>query len=105
MARTGQPSRERVAAASRSLAILDVLAAEGELGTNEIARRTGAVPSTVSRQLATLVGGKAIADVNHGGGQAFFPQGATQPESWFRKEMRLEVSWIQLGLRFPPHPS
>src|SRR5438552_18684887 len=55
MARTGQPSRERVAAASRSLAILDVLAAQGELGTNEIARRTGAVPSTVSRQLATLV--------------------------------------------------
>jgi DNA-binding IclR family transcriptional regulator len=55
MARTGQPSRERVASASRSLAILDVLATEGELGTNELARRIGAVASTVSRQLGTLV--------------------------------------------------
>jgi len=55
MARTGQPSRERVAAAQRSLAILDVLASEHTLGTNEIARRTGATPSTVSRQLGTLV--------------------------------------------------
>src|SRR3954471_21153747 len=54
MARTGQPSRDVVASASRSLAILDVLATEGELGTNELARRTGAVASTVSRQLGTL---------------------------------------------------
>src|SRR6266571_7132085 len=55
MARTGQPSRERVASAGRSLAILEVLAAGGPLGTNEIARRTGATASTVSRQLGTLV--------------------------------------------------
>lgn len=55
MARTGQPSRERVAAAGRSLAILDVLADAGPLGTNEIARRTGTTASTVSRQLGTLV--------------------------------------------------
>ena len=55
MARTGQPSRERVAAAQRSLAILDVLAAEPTLGTNEIARRVGATASTISRQLGTLV--------------------------------------------------
>jgi IclR family acetate operon transcriptional repressor len=55
VARTGQPSRERVAAAQRSLAILDVLAENGALGTNEIARRTGANASTVSRQLGTLV--------------------------------------------------
>jgi len=55
MAKTGQPSRERVAAAQRSLAILDVLAAEPTLGTNEIARRVGATASTVSRQLGTLV--------------------------------------------------
>jgi len=55
MAKTGQPSRERVAAAQRSLAILDVLAAEATLGTNEIARRTGTTASTVSRQLGTLV--------------------------------------------------
>jgi IclR family acetate operon transcriptional repressor len=55
MARTGQPSRERVAAAQRALAILDLLAAEGPLGTNEIARRLGTTASTVSRQLGTLV--------------------------------------------------
>jgi DNA-binding IclR family transcriptional regulator len=55
MARTGQPSRERVAAAGKSLAILDVLADGGALGTNEIARRVGATASTVSRQLGTLV--------------------------------------------------
>jgi IclR family acetate operon transcriptional repressor len=60
MGRTGQPSKERVAAAGRSLAILDVLADERELGTNEIARRTGAVASTVSRQLATLVEAKLV---------------------------------------------
>jgi IclR family acetate operon transcriptional repressor len=67
MARTGQPSRERVAAASRSLAILDLLAAEGELGTNEIARRTRGVPSTVSRQLATLVEARLVEHVQPSG--------------------------------------
>jgi DNA-binding IclR family transcriptional regulator len=67
MARTGQPSRERVAAASRSLAILDVLAAEGELGTNEIARRTNAVASTVSRQLATLVESQLVEHIPENG--------------------------------------
>jgi DNA-binding IclR family transcriptional regulator len=55
MAKTGQPSRERIAAAQRSLAILDVLATAPALGTNEIARRAGATASTVSRQLGTLV--------------------------------------------------
>jgi DNA-binding IclR family transcriptional regulator len=55
MARTGQPSRERVAATGRSLAILDILADGGALGTNEIARRIGTNASTVSRQLGTLV--------------------------------------------------
>jgi IclR family acetate operon transcriptional repressor len=55
MAKTGQPSTARVASAQRSLAILDVLAGEASLGTNEIARRLGASPSTTSRQLATLV--------------------------------------------------
>ena len=34
--------------------MLDTLADSGELGTNEIARRTGMTPSTVSRQLGTL---------------------------------------------------
>jgi DNA-binding IclR family transcriptional regulator len=55
MARTGQPSRARVASTQRTLVILDVLAAEGSLGTNEIARRVGTAASTVSRQLGTLV--------------------------------------------------
>src|SRR2546421_11288753 len=55
MAKTGQPSTARVASAQRSLAILDVLADEPALGTNEIARRLGTSASTTSRQLATLV--------------------------------------------------
>jgi IclR family acetate operon transcriptional repressor len=55
MARTGQPSRERVASSHRALTILDLLAAEGPLGTNEIARRLETTASTVSRQLGTLV--------------------------------------------------
>src|SRR4029078_5117744 len=55
MARTHEPSRERVASSQRALAILDLLADDGPLGTNEIARRLGTTPSTVSRQLGTLV--------------------------------------------------
>jgi len=55
MAKTGQPSTARVASAQRSLAILDVLAEEPTLGTNEIARRLGTSASTTSWQLATLV--------------------------------------------------
>lgn len=55
MAKTGQPSTARVASAQRSLAILDVLADEPTLGTNELARRLGTSASTTSRQLATLV--------------------------------------------------
>jgi DNA-binding IclR family transcriptional regulator len=60
MARTGQPSRERVASAQRSFSILDVLAESGALGTNEIARRTGTTASTVSRQLGTLVAARLV---------------------------------------------
>ena len=44
----------KVAAVSRALAVLDALAEGGELGTNELARRTGVNASTVSRLLATL---------------------------------------------------
>ena len=36
------------------MAVLDALADGGELGTNELARRLGLPPSTVSRQLGTL---------------------------------------------------
>jgi DNA-binding IclR family transcriptional regulator len=55
VAKTGQASRERIGSTQRALAVLDVLALESALGTNEIARRTGATASTVSRQLGTLV--------------------------------------------------
>jgi DNA-binding IclR family transcriptional regulator len=66
MPRTGQPAIRHVAAVQRAVAVLDALAvgdtdggnpAHGhalELGTNEIARRTGINASTVSRLLATL---------------------------------------------------
>jgi DNA-binding IclR family transcriptional regulator len=54
MARTRQPSTRRIGAAERAISVLDTLAEGGELGTNEIARRTGMTPSTVSRQLGTL---------------------------------------------------
>jgi IclR family acetate operon transcriptional repressor len=44
-----------VAAVERAVAVLDALAADtAELGTNELARRTGLGASTVSRLLATL---------------------------------------------------
>jgi DNA-binding IclR family transcriptional regulator len=57
MSRTGQPAVRHVAAVERAFAVLDVLAdRQAELGTNEIARRTGVNPSTVSRLLATLAG-------------------------------------------------
>jgi len=55
MPRTGQPAIRHVAAVQRAVAVLDALAEETpDLGTNEIARRTGINPSTVSRLLATL---------------------------------------------------
>ena len=54
MSRTRQPSTRRIGAAERAITVLDTLADGGELGTNEIARRTGMTPSTVSRQLGTL---------------------------------------------------
>ena len=53
--RPGQPTGRRVAAVARALSVLDELAtAQVDLGTNEIARRTGINASSVSRLLATL---------------------------------------------------
>ena len=40
--------------------MLDLLAESGPLGTNEIARRTGTTPSTVSRHLGTLVEARLV---------------------------------------------
>ncbi len=53
MPRTGRPAVRRVAAVERAIAVLEALIG-GELGTNEIARRTGLNASSASRQLATL---------------------------------------------------
>jgi IclR family acetate operon transcriptional repressor len=64
VARTGQPASRQVAAVQRAIAILDELAkARGELGTNEIARRTGINVSTISRILATLASGTLVEHV------------------------------------------
>ena len=61
MARTGLPATRQVAAVQRAITILDELAeARGELGTNEIARRTGINVSTISRILATLASGGLV---------------------------------------------
>src|SRR3990170_5672503 len=60
MSRTRQPSTRRIGAAERAIAVLDTLAEGGELGTNEVARRTGMTPSTVSRQLGTLAASRLV---------------------------------------------
>ena len=67
MSRTRQPSTRRVGAAERAIVILDTLAESGELGTNEIARRTGMTPSTVSRQLGTLAASGLVERVSSTG--------------------------------------
>jgi DNA-binding IclR family transcriptional regulator len=65
VARTGQPATRQVAAVQRAVAILGELAdARTELGTNEIARRTGINVSTISRILATLVSGGLVEHVS-----------------------------------------
>jgi len=64
VARTGQPATRQVAAVQRAITILgELAAARGELGTNEIARRTGINVSTISRILATLVSGGLVEHV------------------------------------------
>jgi IclR family acetate operon transcriptional repressor len=66
--RTGQPAVRHVAAVERALAVLDALAdGAPELGTNEIARRTGINASTVSRLLATLVNSGMVEHVPSSG--------------------------------------
>ncbi|HET6658200.1 MAG TPA: IclR family transcriptional regulator [Gaiellaceae bacterium] len=60
MARTGKPAQRTVGAVSRALAVLDAFLDAPELGTNEIARRTGVNASTVSRMLATLAEGGLV---------------------------------------------
>jgi len=68
LARTGQPATRQVAAVQRAIAIIDELAkARTELGTNEIARRTGINVSTISRILATLTAGGLVDHVSASG--------------------------------------
>ncbi|MDX6535420.1 MAG: IclR family transcriptional regulator, regulon repressor, partial [Gaiellales bacterium] len=55
---TGKPAERRLEAVERAMRVLDAfLDLPGEVGTNEIARRTGINASTVSRLLSTLVSG------------------------------------------------
>lgn len=68
MPRTGQPAIRLVGAVQRAVSVVDALAdADTELGTNEIARRTGINASTVSRLLATLVDGGLVEHVQESG--------------------------------------
>jgi DNA-binding IclR family transcriptional regulator len=66
-ARTGQPAVRRVAAVERAFRVLDALSDGDELGTNEIARRTGINASTVSRLLATLATARYVEHVEESG--------------------------------------
>ncbi|MGH3666232.1 MAG: IclR family transcriptional regulator [Egibacteraceae bacterium] len=55
MSSVGTPSARYVGTVQRAVAVLDTLAdATTDLGTNEIARRSGVNPSSASRLLATL---------------------------------------------------
>jgi IclR family acetate operon transcriptional repressor len=55
---TGRPAERKLEAVVRAMRVLDAfLDMPGEAGTNELARRTGINPSTVSRLLSTLVAG------------------------------------------------
>jgi DNA-binding IclR family transcriptional regulator len=63
MARTGVPAVRHVGSVERALGLLDALADGDELGTNELARRTGINASTVSRLLATLAAGGYVEHV------------------------------------------
>ena len=68
MPRTGQPAVRHVASVERALAVLEALAdGSPELGTNELARRTGINASTVSRLLATLAGAGFVEHIPENG--------------------------------------
>ncbi len=75
---TPRQAARRVATVSRALAVLDALAVGGELGTNELARRTGVNASTVSRLLATLAADSYVEQTPNG-------------------RYRLGVRFVQLG--------
>jgi DNA-binding IclR family transcriptional regulator len=66
-ARTGQPAVRHVASVERAFKVLDALADGGDLGTNEVSRRTGINASTVSRLLATLAAARYVEHVPSSG--------------------------------------
>src|SRR2546423_4436749 len=87
MPRTGQPAIRLVGAVQRAFSVLDALAeADTELGTNEIARRTGINASSASRLLATLVAGGLVEHVQDSG------------------RYRLGLRLLPLGNGVPPPP-
>ena len=64
MGRRDQPSIRLVGSVERAVAVLEALAgSDRDLGTNEIARRTGINPSSVSRLLATLASRGLVSQV------------------------------------------
>src|SRR3954468_18477955 len=67
MARTGKPAVRTVAAVERALGVLDALSSGEELGTNELARRSGLNASTTSRLVATLAAGGLVEHVGESG--------------------------------------
>src|SRR5258705_11613132 len=98
MARTGQPATRQVAAVQRAIAILGELAgARGELGTNEIARRTGINVSTISRILATLVSGGLVEHVAATGRYRLGPGGVPLASAVHES--------LDIRILAPPHPT
>jgi DNA-binding IclR family transcriptional regulator len=62
------PAGRRIAAVTRAVSVLEVLAdADEDLGTNELARRTGINASSVSRLLATLAASGLVAQDDRSG--------------------------------------
>jgi IclR family acetate operon transcriptional repressor len=64
MPRTGRPATRHVGGVERAFTVLHALAeADGDLGTNELARRSGLHASSVSRLLGTLARSGAVVHV------------------------------------------
>src|SRR5258708_22570520 len=95
VARTGQPATRHVAAVQRAIDILEALAAaDSELGTNEIARRTGINVSSISRILATLASGGLVEHLPSTG-RYRLGVGIMRPAT---------AAGLRLGTRPPPPP-
>ena len=72
---TGRPAERKLEAVERAMRVLDAfLELPGEVGTNELSRRTQINASTVSRLLATLVAGGYVEYVSETGRYRLGPQ-------------------------------